>query len=131
MAENKRATGITKKEGVQQALAELGKDAKPADIQKYVKEKLGLDISTSLAKEYKGDLTKAKPAAKKPSAPKPATTKPGAKKPATSKPPAPKPPVRPGPAASGIPLQDILTIKELVGRLGAKPLHTLIDAFAK
>jgi hypothetical protein len=33
--------------------------------------------------------------------------------------------------ASRVPLKDILAVKELVGRLGAGPLHTLIDAFAR
>jgi hypothetical protein len=33
--------------------------------------------------------------------------------------------------AAGVPLHDILSIKELVGRFGAEPMHTLIDAFAK
>jgi hypothetical protein len=50
---------------------------------------------------------------------------------------APRPQVQPAaastslPKASGIPLADILAVKDLVGRLGAGPLHTLIDAFAK
>jgi hypothetical protein len=128
---------ITKKEAVQQALTELGKAAKAADLQKYAKEKFGLDISTSLAKEYKGDLLKGKTDAKQTAAPKlttkkpTVTKKPPAKKPATAKPPAAKPQGQVSQAVSGIPLQDILTIKELVGRLGAKPLHVLIDAFAK
>jgi hypothetical protein len=30
----------------------------------------------------------------------------------------------------GIPLDDILYVKQLVGRFGAAPLHTLINAFA-
>jgi hypothetical protein len=32
---------------------------------------------------------------------------------------------------AGIPLEDILYIKGLVGRLGPNQLHTLIDAFAR
>jgi hypothetical protein len=32
---------------------------------------------------------------------------------------------------SGIPLNDILYVKELVGRIGPQQLHKLIDAFAK
>jgi hypothetical protein len=123
VADKAKGASITKKEAVQQALTELGKAAKAADIQKYAKEKFGLDISSNLVKEYKGDLLKGKAAAKQP--PK------VIKKPANAKPPAANPPSKVGPAASGIPLQDILRIKELVGRLGAKPLHILIDAFDK
>jgi hypothetical protein len=122
MADKPNGTSLTKKEAVQQALTELGRAARAADIQKYAKEKFGLDISTSLAKEYKGDLMKKRPTVKTPTAKKPA-----AKKPATT----PKPATQAKPAASGVPLKDILTIKELVGRLGAKPVHVLIDAFAK
>jgi hypothetical protein len=33
--------------------------------------------------------------------------------------------------AGGVPLADILAVKELVGRLGPGPLHALIDAFAR
>jgi hypothetical protein len=137
MADKPNGASITKKEAVQQALAELGKAAKSADLQKYAKEKFGLDISSNLVKEYKGDLLKGKTAAKQQAAAKltskesTVTKKPTAKKPATAKPPAAKPPGQVGSAVSGIPLQDILTIKELVGRLGAKPVHVLIDAFAK
>jgi hypothetical protein len=32
---------------------------------------------------------------------------------------------------AGIPLEDILYVKGLVGRFGPDQLHTLIDAFAK
>jgi hypothetical protein len=32
---------------------------------------------------------------------------------------------------AGIPLDDILYVKQLVGRIGPGQLHTLIDAFAK
>ena len=32
---------------------------------------------------------------------------------------------------AGVPLPGILYIKELVGRFGAEPMHTFIDAFAK
>jgi hypothetical protein len=34
-------------------------------------------------------------------------------------------------ATQGVPLSDILCIKELVGRFDAEPMHTLINAFAK
>jgi hypothetical protein len=137
MADKANGASITKKGAVQQALTELGKSAKAADIQNYAREKFGLDISSNLVKEYKGDLLKGKAAAKQQAAPKlttkkpTVTKKPAAKKRATAKPPAAKPPGQVSQAFSGIPLQDILSIKELVGRLGAKPVHVLIDAFAK
>jgi hypothetical protein len=36
-----------------------------------------------------------------------------------------------GGGKAAIPLEDILCVKDLVGRLGAEPLRTLIDVFAK
>jgi hypothetical protein len=122
VADKPHGASITKKEAVQQALTELGRAAKAADLQQYAKEKFGLDISANLAKEYKGDLVKKLLPVKGPAG----------KKPAASKPAMPaKPAPQASPVARGIPLKDILTIKELVGRLGAKPLHVLIDAFAE
>jgi hypothetical protein len=43
----------------------------------------------------------------------------------------PKPPAATGGKEVGIPLDDILYVKGLVGRFGPEQLHTLIDAFAR
>ncbi len=50
---------ITKKEGVRRALAELGKDAPRAQIQGYVKDHFGLDISLDHISATRGELDKA------------------------------------------------------------------------
>jgi hypothetical protein len=42
-----------------------------------------------------------------------------------------KPPGERGGKELGIPLDDILYVKGLVGRFGPEQLHTLIDAFAR
>ncbi len=42
-----------------------------------------------------------------------------------------KPAATPVVKEAGIPLEDILYIKGLVGRFGRDQLHTLIDAFAR
>ena len=42
-----------------------------------------------------------------------------------------KPAAPRGGKEAGIPLEDILYVKGLVGRLGPEQLHTLIDAFAR
>jgi hypothetical protein len=42
-----------------------------------------------------------------------------------------KPTVAHGGKDAGIPLDDILYVKGLVGRIGPEQLHTLIDAFAR
>jgi hypothetical protein len=43
----------------------------------------------------------------------------------------PKPHAAGGGKEAGIPLDDILYVKGLVGRIGPEQLHTLIDAFAR
>jgi hypothetical protein len=121
------AEQITKKEAVRRALAHFGKDGKPAQMQGWIKEQFGIEMSTDHISTAKGQILRKKGGKAKKSAAKKS---------------APKPPVQPAAAstspakasggrASGIALEDILAVKELVGRLGARPLHTLIDAFSK
>jgi hypothetical protein len=43
----------------------------------------------------------------------------------------PKPSAASGGKEAGIPLDDILYVKGLVGRFGPDQLHTLMDAFAR
>jgi hypothetical protein len=114
---------LTKMEAVRQAIAWLGWEAKPKQLQKHIRRRFGIEMTADHISTYKGSLakkagrTKARPipvaaSAARETAPQPAVTKPGAE-------------------SRAIPLKDILTIKELVGRLGAGPLHALIDAFAR
>jgi hypothetical protein len=120
------AGGLTKMEGVRRAQAALGKGAKPLAIQKYVKDELGLDVSTAVISTYKREIArKAKKGAKPKAQPAPEATA-AARQTTTDRPEAPR-----QAGAAGIPLHDILAVKELVGRLGAGPLHTLIDVFAR
>jgi hypothetical protein len=56
MAKAKTGTGVTKIEAVKRALAELGKDAKVLDIQAYVKQHFGIEISTGVIYTYKKNL---------------------------------------------------------------------------
>ena len=69
-------------------------------------------------------------AAKKPAAPKPAAAKEQTQQSAARTQEQPRAAGGNGQEA-GIPLKDILYVKELVGRFGAGQLHTLIDAFAR
>jgi hypothetical protein len=122
------AEKITKMEAVRRAMAELGNDATPTPLQAHVKEKYGLDMTKEHVSVYKRNILrklgvrpkKAKP--KKAAAKRAAPVQPAAA--STS-------PAKSSGKAGGIPLEDILAVKELVGRLGARPLHTLIDAFVK
>src|SRR5262245_39601606 len=104
MAENTKA-GLTKMDGVKRALAELGPDAKPLAIQDYVKKQFGIDVSTGVVSAYKKEL------------------KARAKRTAAKKKTAPQPPVgRSAPTPSkatknGIALDDIQSVKGLIGRV--------------
>jgi hypothetical protein len=115
---------LTKMEAVRQAIARLGWEAKPKQIQKHIRRRFGIEMTADHISTYKGDLArkagrgKAKPAPVAASATRETAPKaPAAAKPRTE--------------SGAIPLKDILAVKELVGRLGARPLHTLIDAFAR
>jgi hypothetical protein len=122
--------GMTKLDAVRQALAALGGDAKPLAIQAYLKDRLGMEVKTNLISVYKKDLARR---AKRPAAQE-ATAKKGEAKGGAGDNRAvvqPKPPAAGGGKEAGIPLDDILYVKGLVGRFGPDQLHTLIDAFAK
>jgi hypothetical protein len=113
---------MTKKDGVRQAITNLGWDAKPKAIQKYLKDDLGIDMTTDQISTTKWVLAQK---AGKGKAKGPANGKPALVASAAARETAPNPP-----AAGAIPPKDVLAVKELVGRLRAGPLHTLIDAFA-
>ena len=128
------AEQITKMEAVRRAMAELGNDATPTPIQAHVKQKYGLDMTKEHVSVYKRDILRKlgvgpKKARRKKAGPKKAAAKraaPVQHAAASTSPPRPT-----GGKAGGILLEDILAVKELVGRLGARPLHALIDAFSK
>jgi hypothetical protein len=122
--------GLTKWDAVRQALEAMGGDAKPLAIQAYLKDHLGMEVKTNLISVYKKDL--AKKAGKKPAAQAAAARKGKAKEGAGDNKALgqPEPPAAAGGKEAGIPLDDILYVKGLVGRFGPEQLHTLIDAFA-
>ena len=125
--------GISKMEGVRRAMADLGSDAKPLRIQSYVQEKFGIEMNTDTISTYKAGIAraaaKAKAATQTPASA--AISKPAAPAPTAAAAPAPPSVASPtnGQAAS-IPLQDILLVKELVGRVGADNLRKLIDVLS-
>jgi hypothetical protein len=113
------AEKITKQEAVRRALAHFGNEARPAQMKPWIKDELGIEMGADHISTAKGSILKAaaKRKAKK-AGPKSLAEKPAAKQlPAATK--------------SGIPLNDILYVKGLVGRFGPEHLHTLIDAFAR
>jgi hypothetical protein len=118
-----QADGITKIESVRRALAELGREAKPMQIQRFVKERFGIEMNTDHISTSKADIlrkmaSKGKPAAKPAEARKAAVT------------PQAKPARQGNGQASKIRLQDLQAVKELVGRVGADQLRALIDVLS-
>jgi hypothetical protein len=108
----------------------LGKTAKPLDIQRFVKEQFGLDMTTDHISATKTKLRhegpkgkaagKAQPAAKKKLAKK--QTAPKIQRQAAAK---------PGTGAGTISVQDVATVQELVRRVGRGELRSLIDLLAR
>ena len=128
--------GITKKEAVRKALEALGRDAKPAQLQPYIKQTFGIDMTPGHITTAKGEILRGKgqgAQAKAGAAPKPQA-------PATAPEPPARQPARAPAGASGagggggsgrISLEDLQTVKGLLGRVGADTLRTLIDLLAE
>jgi hypothetical protein len=123
---------ITKLEAVKRALAKLGKDATPSQMQPYIKATFGIEMTTDHISTSKGELARrakkaAEAAQQAASAKKLAPAMP--QSPAAASAPAMK--AAPAKAADGaILLADVLTTKELLDRVGADKLRTLIDGLA-
>src|SRR5437762_3036219 len=96
------AKSVNKMEGVRKALSQLGNDAKPLEIQKFVKDSFGITMTAEHISNYKGKIVRSK--GKKKRQAKPAATALAA---AHAKAPASN-----GKPAS-VPLEDVLKIKEL------------------
>jgi hypothetical protein len=109
-APKKANGGITKIEAVRQALGKLGKDASRPDIQKFVKDNYGHQMTLDHISNCRGELRKRKGSSKTAVSQQPAAQKQEPKKPAT------------GPKANSISLTDIETVKDLVERVGAGSL---------
>ena len=122
MAETTTATqkpaSMTKVEAVRRALKALGKDALPAKLQPYIKQTFGIDMTTAHITTCKGDILRKgrkKPGPKPKVQPEPLVRQS-----------APTPPPKPA-AKNGITLEDIQSVKCLIGRVGPDQLKGLID----
>jgi hypothetical protein len=119
-------------------LDELGPQTGATALKEFVKKRFGFDMSLGHVQNYKGKIlhkagVKGASGAKKPAPQKAAARTVGTKKKTPAKPQA-KPSPAPvttgaGGKGQGIPLNDILYVKTLVGRFGKGQLHTLVDAF--
>jgi hypothetical protein len=94
----------------------LGFDAQPVDIQKYVKDEFGQDISPNMVSSYKSSLRRKagmKGRRKKRGRPRKTDATPAAAPAAVSH--------------DAVPWKDIRTIKDIAGRIGVKGLRELVE----
>jgi hypothetical protein len=114
--EHMPAATISKIDAVRKALAALGKDGTPTRIQEYVKKTFGLEMTMGHISNCKSTLMRKKS--------KKAT---GLKAPAAA--PVSNNVAAPAKATTGrqVSLQDVQTLKGLVGRVGGGDLKSLID----
>jgi hypothetical protein len=116
MARSKGDDGVSMMDMVRAALQELGKNAKPTAIQEFIKSKFDKEISKIIISNYKSTMKKKK----------------GGKR--RGRPPGSKNLVAVAATASagskGIRLEDLTTVRGLVGRLGAGQVRQLVDVLA-
>jgi hypothetical protein len=99
-----------KMEGVRRALGELGKDATTNEIQGFLQDRFGIEMSTKMVSSYKSALLR-----------KDRASQPGGRKPREAAP-------QPAPARGEVSLKDIRTLKEIADRLGARQFRELVDS---
>ena len=102
---------VNKMEVMRQALAKLGSDAKPLDLQKFVLQQFGVKMTTQMISTYKSAITRKGELASASSA------KTKAKAAAH--------------ANNAVNLEDIEAVKELADRIGADKLKRLADVLGK
>jgi hypothetical protein len=115
-----RRTSPTKMDMVRDALAHFGKKAKPAQMKPYIKDTFGVDMSTDHISTYKGNILRKKGGRKKPG--------PGPKGAQAAV--ADTVHRGPGRRPSAVSFHDLNTVKDLLGRVGARELRSLIDLLA-
>jgi hypothetical protein len=107
---SKNTEGISKMEGVRRAVAQLGYDAAPVDIKKFLKKEFGINMDRVAISGYKSALKTAAKSAK--------IRKPG--RPAT---------VSEGNGAFS--LDELRTVKQVVEKVGADKVRQLAEVLGK
>jgi hypothetical protein len=123
---SKEGGTISKTEAVRQALAELGNDAPMPAIQAYVKDHFGIEMPKNHYYACKTRILQM--AAKKQAAAKKAQPRALVQPAAASSSSAP---TKKATASRPILMEDILLVKELVGRVGSDKLKSVIDLLDK
>jgi len=135
-----KSSGITRVEAVGQAIGKLGKNASSADLRAYLKQHFGFDmkpphISNCKTKFLRSIAKKGKKAVKpeKVEVARAAAQQTMAPKPKAKKTPVPKHSAASNgkAVAAGLSLQDVQTTRDLLGRVGAAQLRSLIDLLAR
>lgn len=117
-AENSADPRSNKMEAVRQAMASLGYDASPLEIQKSIKEKFDVDMSANMISSYKSTLrNKAGMAGQRKKRGRPRKTDGVA--PMTTTPDVVT-------FHDAVPWKDLRTIKDIAGRIGKKGLRELV-----
>jgi hypothetical protein len=98
----------TKMDAVRQALEELGKKAKPPQIQTFIREHFGITMPPNHISSYKSSLLKKKRGRRR-----------GRGRPAEGQPAAHP--------ADGLTLRDLRAIKEMSDRIGAQRFRELVE----
>ena len=124
MAKGKAKADLNKLQAVREVLDEKGKNTPPIAIQKIIKDKHGVELSTGLISTYKFKLVgavgkKGSKAGKKPAA---ITSAPASHHAANG---------RRTTAAGSISISDISEVKKLVDSMGAEKVRQLAHVLAK
>jgi hypothetical protein len=119
---------LTKMDAVRQALATLGKDAKPIQLQGHIRKEFGIEMSTDHISTYKGNILRKK-GGKGRRGGKKAAAKPS-EAPAAA-PAALVPKVGGRGANVAVSMGDLQALKDLVQRVGANNLRSLIDLMGR
>jgi hypothetical protein len=106
----------SKMDAVRRALAALGRKAKPAEIQEYVKEHFDVEMSAKMASVYKSKTRKGGKRGRPGRKPKGDAAVTAA---------------APRGAAAGVTFRDLRTLKELSDRLGHSRVQELLEMMAK
>jgi hypothetical protein len=100
---------ISKMEGVRRALVELGGEAKPLEIQEFLKTKFGIQMEPNMISNYKSSVKAASKSAIIRSPAARITTK----------------------AVGGITAEDVRAVNDLVGRIGSDQVRQLAEVLGK
>ncbi len=129
------AAGMSKREAVKRALADLGRHATPSQLQPHIREKFDIEMTTDHISTEKGNILRkargARQATAKPTTPKPLAVQKSAARTAEPNEAAPEPVVPPQANGDGIGLDDIEATKGLMERVGPDRLKKLIDVLAR